>query len=325
MTAAAFDLNDLRTRPGSGCTVAAGVLFVLTVAYVLLNPQASEAEERATISSPRTPWSSRSANQSRRWFAYQTSLVHDAATYKSGKSSRLVLMGDSITEAWRGTSYGSPTRRADGVPAVLNETLARQWPPKPLALAISGDQTQHVLWRVANGELNEAMATDPQLLVSLLIGTNNLGKGHLPEEAHAGVVAVARLLLERTRGKLLVNALLPRGDGRSLLPALCPPRCAKGGKPFKSFMPAVRKVNALLAASTASLAREFPGRVGYVDCGGPFLVSGAQAGGGGGGEVEEEEVPIELMPDRLHPNAMGHRLMAKCLGNALRRLDEGIS
>ena len=59
-----------------------------TVAYVLLNPQASEAEERATISSPRTPWSSRSANQSRRWFAYQTSLVHDAAAYKSGKSSQ---------------------------------------------------------------------------------------------------------------------------------------------------------------------------------------------------------------------------------------------
>jgi len=46
-------------------------------------------------------------------------------------------------------------------------------------------------------------------------------------------------------------------------------------------------------------------------------VSGAQEGGG------DEEVPLELMPDRLHPNAMGYRLMAQCLGNALRRLDEG--
>ena len=56
--------------------------------------------------------------------------------------------------------------------------------------------------------------------------------------------------------------------------------------------------------------------------------AGGVGGGGGGGEEEEEEeeeVPLGLMPDRLHPNAMGHRLMAKCLGNALRRLDEGTS
>jgi hypothetical protein len=67
--------------------------------------------------------------------------VRDASAYQSGKSSRLVLMGDSITEAWVGTGYGSPTPRAEGVPAVLNETLARHWPPTPLVLAISGDQT----------------------------------------------------------------------------------------------------------------------------------------------------------------------------------------
>jgi len=38
-----------------------------------------------------------------------------------------------------------------------------------------------VLWRVAQGEVSKAMARDPLLLVSLLIGTNNLGHGHSPE------------------------------------------------------------------------------------------------------------------------------------------------
>ena len=35
----------------------------------------------------------------------------------------------------------------------------------------------------------------------------------------------------------------------------------------------------------------------------------------------DEEIKIELMPDRLHPNAQGQRLMAHCIGDALRELD----
>jgi len=296
--------------------MAAATAFAVFVCYALLNQPAEPpvpVEEPAHVASPRTPWSSRSANQSRKWTAYQASLVSDASAYQSGKSSRLVLVGDSITEAWLGTGYGSPASRAEGVPAVLNATLARQWPPTPLVLGISGDQTQHVLWRIAQGEVSKAMARDPQLLVSLLIGTNNLGHGHPPEATGQGVIAVARRLLTVTRGKLLINALLPRGDGPSLLPKLCPPRCDRAGQPYKSFAPPVRKVNALLAAAMPDLDRDFPGRVGYVDCGAPFVRSPQDIG--------DEEVSIELMPDRLHPNAEGCRLMAHCISDALRKLD----
>ena len=120
----------------------AAAAFAILVCYALFNQPTEEDQiEPAAVASPRTPWSSRSANQSRKWTAYQASLVRDASAYQSGKSSRLVLMGDSITEAWVSTGYGSPTPRAEGVPAVLNETLARHWPPTPLVLAISGDQT----------------------------------------------------------------------------------------------------------------------------------------------------------------------------------------
>ena len=139
--------------------MAAATAFAVFVCYALFNqPTEEDQREPAAVASPRTPWSSRSANQSRKWTAYQASLVSNANAYQSGKSSRLVLMGDSITEAWVGTGYGSPSLRAEGVPAVLNETLARHWPPTPLVLAISGDQTQHVLWRVAQGEISKAMA-----------------------------------------------------------------------------------------------------------------------------------------------------------------------
>ena len=139
-TVASFE--DLRTRPARASTMVAAAAFAILVCYALFNQPIEEDQiEPAAVASPRTPWSSRSANQSRKWTAYQASLVRDASAYQSGKSSRLVLMGDSITEAWVGTGYGSPTPRAEGVPAVLNETLARHWPPTPLVLAISGDQT----------------------------------------------------------------------------------------------------------------------------------------------------------------------------------------
>ena len=92
----------------------AAAAFAILVCYALFNQPTEEDQiEPAAVASPRTPWSSRSANQSRKWTAYQASLVRDASAYQSGKSSRLVLMGDSITEAWVGTGYGSPTPKTN--------------------------------------------------------------------------------------------------------------------------------------------------------------------------------------------------------------------
>jgi len=85
---------------------------------------------------------------------------------------------------------------------VLDETLAKQYPnPRPLVLAISGDETQHVLWRMHLGggqelgsPLNLRMANDTNLLVSLLIGTNNLGNAkHSPLDTANGIYAIAKV------------------------------------------------------------------------------------------------------------------------------------
>ena len=122
----------------------------------------------------------------REWFAFHQALANEAAAFAPRKPP-LVFVGDSITETWRGTSVGRPIARASGAPDVLREKFGDRW--DPLALAISGDQTQHALWRLQHGELPRGNAT-----FVLLIGTNNLGNGHLPGPTAEGVVAVAEAL-----------------------------------------------------------------------------------------------------------------------------------
>src|SRR5690242_12067901 len=70
----------------------------------------------------------------------------------------LLFMGDSITDFWR--NRGSN---------VWNHYYA---PLHAANFGISGDRTQHVLWRMANGELDDIK---PKVVV-LMIGTNNTGK-----------------------------------------------------------------------------------------------------------------------------------------------------
>ena len=349
------------------CTLTKAAVALLTIGSIVgwvwaLRQIGNEArrEERATVESPRTPWSTERASQITQWNDWQRLLAEEAAAYTPASPydarSRLVLLGDAITEAWRGTAYGEAHWRTEGVPAVLDETLAKRW-PGPLVLGIAGDMTQHVLWRLSHGELSARMAQDPRLAVVLLVGSHNLAAGHDPEETAAGIEKVAGRLLNETRGKLLVNALLPRGDGAHVLHKLCPPRCAKNGKPFHSFGPAIERVNRLVNASVLRLAAQFRARVRFVDCGKPFTAeSGAHSrahstrglgkGRGGGGlagvgerlvddlargavDLEHtisgggkaEEVQLELMPDRVHPNAAGHRLWAECLEQNLAGLE----
>lgn len=147
-----------------------------------------------------------------------TARTHDFNATKSP----VVLIGDSITESWRGTSYGTPKARAKGVPEVLaNSALA---PPEhsSLVLAISGDQTQHLLWRLEQGELPYALAQRKDAVFVVLIGTNNIGNGHLPLPTSKGVLAVGEWLLTHTRGFLLLVHLLPRADGFRVSPTSPP-------------------------------------------------------------------------------------------------------
>eukprot|EP00568_Trieres_chinensis_P001680 CAMPEP_0183302430 /NCGR_PEP_ID=MMETSP0160_2-20130417/8213_1 /TAXON_ID=2839 ORGANISM="Odontella Sinensis, Strain Grunow 1884" /NCGR_SAMPLE_ID=MMETSP0160_2 /ASSEMBLY_ACC=CAM_ASM_000250 /LENGTH=329 /DNA_ID=CAMNT_0025465195 /DNA_START=158 /DNA_END=1147 /DNA_ORIENTATION=+ len=262
--------------------------------------------ESSDSPSPRTARSAKSREQLSLWWEAHAKLADAARSYSetsAGKTTPLVLLGDSITESWFGTNMGEPEGRAEGVPEVLDEILSEEKVGMtPLVLAIGGDQTQHLLWRMENGELLESVRDDPDAVFAVMIGTNNLGSGHLPGPTAEGVLAVAEYILTNTEGRLILLLLLPRGDTFKV-ERLCPPRCSSEGQPFKSFMPAITKVNEALKEATLYLKRMYGDqRFDYTDCGDAFEPI-----------ADGEEVNVDLMPDRLHPNAAGHRKLGKCL------------
>eukprot|EP00588_Corethron_pennatum_P013320 CAMPEP_0194273018 /NCGR_PEP_ID=MMETSP0169-20130528/6441_1 /TAXON_ID=218684 /ORGANISM="Corethron pennatum, Strain L29A3" /LENGTH=329 /DNA_ID=CAMNT_0039015835 /DNA_START=184 /DNA_END=1173 /DNA_ORIENTATION=+ len=263
--------------------------------------------EPPEVPSPRTVYSARSARQYSRWSASHDGLKRSAADFAARrrndptKKRALILLGDSITESWTGTSMGEPVARAEGVPDVLKKMAAHNF-LDPLVLGIGGDQTQHLIYRLQDAELLPEFADDDDAVFVVLIGTNNLGAGILPGPTIGGVRAVAEYILENTKGNLAVMELLPRGDGQLRLPKLCPPRCTSDGDPFESFMPAVTKVNAAIEKMVPELKKQYGRRIGRLDCGEAFL--SADAG---------SEVDSDLMPDLLHPNAHGHELLAQCI------------
>ena len=59
--------------------------------------------------------------------------------------------GDSITEAWRGKDRGEDCfgTRCDGVPALWERNFGHL---RARAFGIGGDRTEHLLWRMQNGE-----------------------------------------------------------------------------------------------------------------------------------------------------------------------------
>lgn len=256
--------------------------------------------ESSTEPTPRTRFSAKSLTQYREWWR-----AHDGFRVYAERAVRpdLLLIGDSITESYANSSFFLRCARCKGVPEALATEMAGAF-REPLVIAISGDQTQHVLWRLAHGgglppRLRGSGTVVNRTVVNLLIGTNNLGAGHLPADAALGVRAVAAWLLHNTGASVLVNKLLPRSDTRPLA-LLCPPRCSSPGVPFATFKQAIAKANALIEQHTSGLAQQFPGRVALADCG-PVLTDA------------RGEANIALMPDRLHPNALGHALLLRCL------------
>jgi lysophospholipase L1-like esterase len=105
----------------------------------------------------------------------------------------VLFLGDSITAGWRGAG---------------KEVWAKNFAPlKAANFGIGGDRTQHVLWRITNGELD---GIKPRLAV-LMIGTNNVGSDK-PEAIAEGVTAIVKTIREKSpETKVLLLAVFPRG------------------------------------------------------------------------------------------------------------------
>jgi lysophospholipase L1-like esterase len=181
----------------------------------------------------------------------------------------LVFLGDSITDGWR-------TRGSN----IWNKFYA---PRHALNLGISGDRTQHVLWRIEQGELD---GVKPKVVV-LMIGTNNTGKEkdgsprNSTAETIEGVTAIVKQLRAKLPGsKILLLAVFPRSTADS-------PQRAQ-----------VKEINTAIAKLDDGKMIKF------LDIGKVFLDA-------------DGSIPKTIMPDLLHPNDKGYQLWADAMETTL--------
>lgn len=166
----------------------------------------------------------------------------------------VVLIGDSITDWWPGRG---------------KETWAKLQAYKPLNLGWAGQHTEHILWRITNGELD---GVQPKL-VTIMIGTNNFG--HTRDTPDAVAKGVAKIV-ETVRTKLpeariALFAIFPRG---------------KAEDPIRQR----------ITAANTDIAKLADGKsVTYIDLSAKFL-------------APDGSIPKELMPDLLHPAEKGYHI-----------------
>ena len=112
---------------------------------------------------------------------------------KMNGNVELVFVGDSITDGWRG-----------GGKSVWQKYFSKE---HPLNLGISGDRTEHVLWRMKNGELDGYKAR----LFVIMIGTNNGGDS--AADVAAGVTAIVKEIKDKqAQAKILLLGIFPRSE-----------------------------------------------------------------------------------------------------------------
>ena len=180
----------------------------------------------------------------------------------SARPHDLLFIGDSITQGWEGAG---------------RKTWEKYYGKrKALNLGISGDRTEHVIWRLNNGNLRKQQKAK---VAVVMIGTNNTGhRDQDPGETADGVTRILSILRARCPdAKVLLLGVFPRDASPD------------GPK---------RRINDALNEKLATL--HDGERVHFLDIGKHFL--------NGKGHL-----PKELMPDYLHPREKGYELWAEAI------------
>ncbi|HVX15564.1 MAG TPA: GDSL-type esterase/lipase family protein [Pirellulales bacterium] len=172
----------------------------------------------------------------------------------------LIFIGDSITQGWEGDSGKDIWEKFYGKRRAMNA-------------GISGDRTQHVLWRLDHGNIE---GIKPKLAV-VMIGTNNSGDDS-PEDIAAGITAIVQKLREKLPAtRILLVGVFPRGENGN---------------------DRQRKVN--VATNEIIKSLDDGKSVYYLDISDKFL--------DGNGTL-----PRQVMPDLLHPNKRGYEVWAEAI------------
>jgi lysophospholipase L1-like esterase len=185
----------------------------------------------------------------------------------------LLFLGDSITDFWR-------TRGK----AVWDREYA---PLHAANFGINADRTQHVLWRMQNGELD---GLAPKAVV-LMIGTNNCGlenDGKTPRNTTPEVIEGVTAIVQGLRAKLPAAKILLLGIF---------PRARKGD-------PA--DIRDQIATVNAAIAKLDDGKfVKYLDIGPKFL------------KADGTLDPEDFVADLLHPSEKGYEVWAAAIRQPL--------
>ena len=119
----------------------------------------------------------------------------------------LLFLGDSITQGWGGNGKD-----------VWQQHYAKY---NVANFGIGGDQTQHVLWRIRNGELD---GVNPKVIV-VQAGTNNVGTQPGDDAKVAEVTRGLKAILDSCREKapaatIVLTAIFPRNDNPAVMPTI---------------------------------------------------------------------------------------------------------
>jgi beta-glucosidase len=193
------------------------------------------------------------------WWKNRQATLNQRAAEAGGKAE-LIFIGDSITQGWEGEG---------------KEVWTRYYAPRnALNLGIGGDRTQHVLWRLENGNLK---GLKPKAAV-VMIGTNNSnGEDNSVEQIAEGVAAIVQSLQRQLPDtKILLLGIFPRGENPN---------------PQRGKVLQVNQVISKLADGQ---------KVIWIDFGALFVDA-------------KGNIPRDLMPDYLHLSPAGYELWAKAI------------
>ncbi|MEN3940007.1 GDSL-type esterase/lipase family protein [Prosthecobacter sp. SYSU 5D2] len=185
---------------------------------------------------------------------------------QEGKA-QLVFLGDSITAGWGGKKE------------IWDKAFGGY---QPANFGIGGDRTQHVLWRITNGELVAPLK--PKAVV-LMIGTNNSAWDSAEGIAKGITRIVETIRSQQPQAKILLLAVFPRGEKASPNPQ----------------RDKLKEVN-------ATIAKLDDGKhIHYLDIGEKFL-------------EPDGSLTKEIMPDYLHLSAAGYQIWADAISPKLAEL-----
>ncbi len=182
------------------------------------------------------------------------------------------FIGDSITQGWE--SRGSN---------VWNEFYGSR---KVINMGVSGDRTEHVLWRFEQGQLDGIKAK----VAVVMIGTNNSNKNKDGMDMYSdtdileGVTAIVNEIRRRQPDtKIILLGIFPRA------------------KTFSSQRGRLLEINQALAKLDDGQ------HIFYLDFGSQLI-------------EKDGTISKDIMPDALHPNDAGYRIWAKAIEPKLKEL-----